>query len=29
MTSKEKVVANALSKVNTKETVPTNPYGGQ
>lgn len=29
MTSKEKVVANALSKVNTKVTVPTNPYGGQ
>ena len=29
MTTQEKVVTNALSKVNTKVTVVTNPYGGQ
>ena len=29
MTTQAKVIANALSKVNTKVTVATNPYGGQ
>ena len=29
MTTQAKVVESALSKVNTKVTVATNPYGGQ